>query len=203
MSFIQTDSKSIWKNNSIPLCLFMVLCAIRWSWNMWDRLNMKQLNQIRQHHMFALAIRIWHAFSISAIINPLLDTGLPVSCNFCHIWIVCLHAVLNDRPGCASAILFSLFCWDYQGLATIPEPPLSISDLLFWWQSGTFLLLFCILTHVTSHDCPIHCICPLNITIIFINDLFNFLWSNMYFALLSIVEITRLRIIKKEIVPII
>lgn len=63
---------------------------------------MKQLNQIWQHHTTALVIQIQHIFSISAIINPLLDTGLPVCYIFCSIWLVCTPAVLDYLPGSVS-----------------------------------------------------------------------------------------------------
>lgn len=69
---------------------------------MWDRLSKKQLNQIWEHHETALVIKIERIFSISATINPLLDTGLPVSYIF---WIICLvhtPAVLDYFPGSVS-----------------------------------------------------------------------------------------------------
>lgn len=63
---------------------------------------MKQLNQIWQHHTTALVVQIQHIFSVSAIINPLLDIALPVSYIFCSIWLVCTPAVLDYLPGSVS-----------------------------------------------------------------------------------------------------
>lgn len=67
-----------------------------------DRLSMKQLNQIWQHHTTALVIQTQHIFSIFAIINPLLDTGLPMSYIFRSNWLVCTPAVLDYLPGSVS-----------------------------------------------------------------------------------------------------
>lgn len=63
MVFIQTESKHI-KKTPPQLCLSMMLCANTGSWNMWDRLNVKQCNQRWKHHMTALFREMHPIFNV-------------------------------------------------------------------------------------------------------------------------------------------
>lgn len=204
MSFIQTDSKSIWKNNSVPLCLFMVLCITTWSWNMWDRLSMKQLNQIWQHHTTALVVQIQHIFSVSAIINPLLDIALPVSYIFCSIWLVYTPAVLDYLPGS----VFLQFCLvSSAGIPRLWQPFQNCLYQSVIFSFGDTLVCCCccsgFFSYDISHYSPIHCFRYLNIKIILINNLFIYLWSTdilIYFFFSCGNNRTRMYIINKEII---
>lgn len=95
---------------------------------------------------------------------------------FCNILFCCSRF---PTMFCVSDILFRVFCWDIQTLATIPEPPLPICQILFL---VTYLYIA-----VAPLDLLIRYFTLLSNPLLFllkywhnlINNSFTFLWNNL------------------------
>lgn len=133
---------------------------------MWDRLNVKQRNQIWKHRMTALVREMQHIFSISAIINSLLDTAhFP-----CLTSSAISYSVVLDSLPCSVSLIFCFV--SSAGISRLWQPfqnhLYQYVRFYFWWHTCTLLLHLWIFSYVISHYCPIHCYSSLNIDIIWL-----------------------------------